>query len=141
MRFSSATNRSVAAVAVLILAGCAIQHRPLPDPQALSDVPRFETGYPVKIVNATPPREALVPIPPYDLPVNYRMYTDTAIRLWSAELEKRGGILRDDAARTITLALTDITVVRGFGKMTCVINFTVGTGAGYLRGFEVSHGH
>jgi len=129
---------AIGVLALVLLAGCTLQYVPKPSPEELIVVPVFQPGQPVAIVTKTAPREVLIPIPPYDLKVDFRKYADSAIQLLQSELQKRGGVVQESSAREIRFDLTDMRVVPGAGRMRCVINFTVATGDGYLRGLEAS---
>lgn len=54
----------------------------------------------------------------------------------SSELEKREGVVQTSASREIGLDFTDIRIIPGAGRLRAVINFTVTTGDGYVRGLE-----
>jgi len=126
------------ALVVMVVAGCTIQYVPKPSPEGPIVIPAFKPGQPVAIVNKTAPREAVLPVPTYDLRVDYGQYADSAIQLLKSELEKREGVIQTSASREIGLDFTDIRIIPGAGRLRAVINFTVTTGDGYVRGFEVS---
>jgi len=126
------------ALVVMVLAGCTMHYMPKPSPEELIVIPVFKPGQPVAIVNKTAPREVLLSVRPYDLRVDFRQYADSAIQLLKNDLEKRGGGVQASAPREIGLDFTDIGIVPGAGGFRVVINFTVTTGDGYVRGLEAS---
>jgi len=123
---------------VMVLAGCTVHYVPKPSPEEPIVVPVFKRGQPVAIINKTAPREVLLSVRPYDLRVDYQQYADSAIQLLKTELEKREGVVQTSASREIGLDFTDIRIVPGAGRFRAVINFTVTTGDGYVRGLEAS---
>ena len=123
---------------VMVLAACTIHYVPKPSPEEPIVIPVFKPGQPVAIVNKTAPREVVLPVPTYDLRVDYRQYADSAIQLLKSELEKRDGVVQTSASREIGLDFTDIRIVPSLGRFRAVINFTVTTGDGYERGVEAS---
>ena len=126
------------ALVVIVLAGCTIHYVPKPSPEEPIVIPVFKPGQPVAIINKTAPREALLSLQPYDLRVDYRQYADSAIQLLKSELEKGGGVVQTTASSEIGLDFTDIRIVPGAGRLRAVINFTVTTGDGFVRGLEAS---
>lgn len=131
----------ISAVAAVILAGCTLQYAPKPSSEELIVISAFKPGQPVAIINKTAPREVLLPVSAYDLRVDYRQYADSAIQLLRSELEKREGVVQTSASREIGLDFTDVRIVPGAGRLRAVINFTITTGDGYLRGLEASEGN
>jgi hypothetical protein len=127
----------IGALTAVLLAGCALGYVPKPNAEAVVDS-ALKPGQPVAIVNKTAPRDAPLPVPPYELRVDYRQYADAAITLLRGELEKRGTVVQASASREIRLNFTDIRIAPGPGRMRAVINCTVTTGDGYVRGFEAS---
>ena len=126
------------AFTALILAGCTVHYVPNPSPEELIVVPAFKPGQPVAIVNKTTPSDTRLPIGPYDLEVDFRKYADSVVQLLQAELAKRGGVVEASSSREIRFDLTDVRMDHGPARQRCVINFTVGTGDGYLRGLQAS---
>ena len=123
---------------VMVLAGCTIHYVPKPSPEEPIVFPSFKPGQPVAIINKTAPREVLLSVQTFDLRVDYRQYADSAIQLLKSELEKREGVVQTSASREIGLDFTDIRIAPSLGRLRAVINFTVTTGDGYVRGLEAS---
>lgn len=128
----------VSVLSAALLAGCTLQYVPKPSQDDLIVVPVFTPGQPVAIINHTPSRDVLIPVTPYDLQIDLRKYAETSIQLMRSELEKRGAVVLETSSREISLNLTDVRIVPGFGRFRCVMNVTVGTGDGFVRGFEAS---
>ena len=126
----------ISALTVMLVTGCTLQYVPEPSQEELIVVPVFKPGQPVAIINKTPSNEVLLPVSPYDLRVDYRQYADSAIQLLRSELEKRSGVVQTSTSREIGLNVTDVRITPGAGRFRAVINFTVTTGDGYLRGLR-----
>lgn len=123
---------------VMIFAGCTIHYVPKPSPEGPIVIPVFKLGQPVSIVNKTKPNEVVLPVETTDVRVDYRQCADSAIELLKRDLEKREGVVQTSASREIGLNFTDIHIIPGVRGLRAVINFTITTGDGYLRGFEAS---
>lgn len=128
----------ISALTVMLVTGCALQYVPKPSQEELIVVPVFKPGRPVAIVNKTASREVRIPVSPYDLEVDFRKYAEIAIQLMHKELERRGGVVQSTSSREISLDLADMRIVPGFGRFRCIMNATVATRDGYVRGFEAS---
>lgn len=126
------------ALVITVLAGCTIQYTPQPSPEERLAIPAFKPGLPVAIVNKTAAREVLLSVGPYDVRADFRQYADSAVQLLRRELERLQGVVQESAPREIGLDFTDIRIQRSAGSFRSVINFTVTTGDGYLRGLEAS---
>lgn len=123
---------------VTLLAGCTIQYTPKPNQNDLVVVPVFKPGAPVAIINKTPSLEVLVPVSRRDLQVDYGKYAEAAVQLMQGELQRRGALVQDMSSREIRLTLTNMRIVSRFSQFRCVMDTTVVTGDGFVRGFEVS---
>jgi hypothetical protein len=126
----------ICALTAMILAGCTLHYVPNPSSEELIVVPAFKPGQPVTIINKTAPSDTRLPIGPYDLQVDFRRYADSVVQLLQTELTNRGGVLEGSSSREIRFDITDVRIDQGAGRQRCVINFTIGTGDGYLRGLQ-----
>ncbi len=128
----------ICALTAMILAGCTLHYVPNPNSDELIVIPVLKPGQPVAIVNKTAPRETRLSVGPYDLQVDFGKYADSVVRLMQSELAKRGGVVDASSSRQIRFDITDVRIDQGAGRQRCVINFTIGTGDGYLRGLQAS---
>ncbi len=123
----------------LVLFGCTVRHVPEISSLAPGQVPDFRPAGPVKLVNAQPSSEnSISPLPPGNLSVNYREYTDSALELIRKEISNRGGMISGNAPKVIKLAITNIRIESPPSSFTCIINYTIETGDRYLRQFQVT---
>ncbi len=123
----------------LVLLGCTVRHAPGISSLAPGQVPDFRPGGPVKLVNAQLSSEnSTIPLPPGNLSVNYREYTESALELIRKEISNRGGMISDSALKVIKLAITNIRIESSSSNFTCIINYTIETGDGYLKGLRVT---
>ena len=121
---------------LLIFSACSPRYVPSEIPIDPSRIPGLRVAGPVKIVNAqTSSEDTVTPLGPNSLSVNYKEYTERAIKFLKTELERRGAVVSDSASKVIRFSITDVKMYRVF---TCIINYTVETGDGYVRGFEGS---
>ncbi len=75
-------------------------------------------------------------VPAVTLKVNYRQYTEIALKSLKKELEKKGVTIAAGGPKEIKLAVVDLKMIVMPGRSTCVLNYTVMTGDGYIRGME-----
>lgn len=107
------------------------------DPRA---VPRFEVTGAVRVVNASPSMPTVVlSAAVFRLSVDYKAFTDLAVTALGRELEKKGAVVADQAAKSINLAIVEVKIATNplDAKLTCVVDFSVETGDGYSRRHEV----
>lgn len=131
-------NKFLFLVLLLIIAGCTLRHTVSERTIETNRIPPFKAGGPVKLTNnREPSAENTVSVRPYTITVDYRQYTEIAIRLLKGELEKKGVRVVEKAAKEIKLSIVDLKVLPMPGVMRCILNYTVETGDGYVRGKQV----
>ena len=123
----------------LILCGCVTNYVPSEHEIGANRIPPFKPSGSVRLTNAQESSDDVsVSVPGVTtVTVNYRQYTELAIKLLKGELEKKGVAVLGNAAKEIRLAIVDLKVLTVPGTMRCLVNFTVKTGDGYVRGKEV----
>ena len=125
---------------LMLLASCGIhiQHAPSQLVVDSAKIPPFRVVGPVKLVNAqTLSQDVVIPLYfTHDVSANYKQYTDAAINSLKLELEKKGAMISGIDGKTLKLAIADIKVLDR-PQYLCLINYTVETGDGYLRGYRV----
>jgi hypothetical protein len=122
----------------LIFCGCISSYVPSEHEIGANRIPPFKPSGSVRLTNAQESsKDTSITISPSTFTVNYRKYTEIAIRLLKRELRKKGTIVSGYGAKEIKLAIVDLRVNRMPGTMRCFVNYTVKTGDGYVRGNEV----
>lgn len=140
-RMESRLGGSSVLVVLLVLSGYALRHVSAASTIEPDRVPSFNVAGPVQIINAQQSSEDVsIPIPLFTLTVNYGQYTESAIRLLKAELDKRSGVAPGSTPKRITVAIVDLRMIALAGTFRCIVNHTVETGDGYRRGIEVIGG-
>jgi hypothetical protein len=129
--------KRVLVMAFLIFFGCTLQHTPSEQRIDPARLPPFKPVAPVKLTNAQDSVENVsVPTVAATISVNYRDFTQLAIKLLKNELEKHGSTVQESAAKEIKLAIVDLKLLPLSTSHKCLINYTVVTGEGYVRGLE-----
>lgn len=124
-------------MAFLILFGCTLQHIPGEQQIDPSRLPPFNPIGPVKLTNAQDSSENVsLSTVGLTLLVNYRDYTQLAIKSLKSELEKHGSAVLESAPKEIRLAIVDLKLLPLSISHKCIINYTVVTGDGYVQGHE-----
>ena len=123
----------------LILCGCVTNYVPSEHEIGANRIPPFKPSGSVRLTNAQESSDDVsVSVPGVTtVTVNYRQYTEFAIKLLKGELEKKGVAVLGNAAKEIRLAIVDLKLLIVPGTTRCLVNFTVKTGDGYVRGKEV----
>lgn len=63
-------------------------------------------------------------------------WTDTAIKLTTSELEKRGFKIEKEQSKVLKLSIPRVTVHQGVFQIRTIVHLTVETGDGYKKDFE-----
>lgn len=125
----------------LILAGCSLRYVPSELSLEPARIPPFKRVGTVTLTNAHESSEDIsVSIPGATVTVNYKEYTDLVIKLLKSELDKRKEEITVSTPKVITVAIDDLKMFPMVGNFRCIINYTVKTGDGYVRGIEVLGG-
>ena len=97
--------------AIFIQSGCTVRYTPGDFQIKSGEIPSFSVSEPIRIVNAqTSSSDVILPVPPHKLKliINYKQYTDTAIKLLTGEIEKRGGKISEYASKVIKVSIIDL---------------------------------
>lgn len=123
---------------LIMIASCTLQHVPKEQKIEPAKIPAFKVVGAVKLVNAQlSSEEAQIAVPGFAVTVNYKNYTELALKLLQNELAKKTpAAATGSAAKEIKLAIVDIKMLPMSGNFRCIINYTVETGDGYVRGLE-----
>jgi hypothetical protein len=122
---------------VLTLIGCTIQHIPKEQSIEPARVPPFKVVGAVKLTNTQASIENMpIAVSPFTVNINYKNFTDLALKLLKNELDKKHAGGGTNAAKEIKLAIIDIKMLPMSGNFRCIINYTVETGDAYVRGLE-----
>ena len=125
-------------VGLLVLSGCALHHISAESTIEPDRIPEFKVAGPIEIVNAQQSSEDVaIPIPGFTVAVNYRQYTESAIKALRGELDRRAGPTAARTPKRVTLTIVDLRMVTTGTTFGCIINYTVETGDGSRRGIEV----
>ena len=81
--------------------------------------------------------DTFVSTPVYSLSINYKQFTELALKLLKKEVNDRSSSLFGTTPKEIKLTVVDVRLITKYFAYRCIINSTVETGDGYIRGFEV----
>ena len=123
------------------LCGCTLQHIPKEQTIEPAKIPPFKAIGTTVLTNTQASTEDVqIAIPAFTITVNYRSYTDLALRQLKSELDKKTDASRARPAKEFKLGIVDIKMLPMSGNFRCIINYTVETGDGYVRGLEAIGG-
>lgn len=91
---------------------------------------------PVMIANAVESSEEIVTRARLiNLPVNYRLYTESAIQLLKRELESNGVVVSGSATKVMNVAILNVGLTKSLVDFWCVIDASLQLGDGSMQGF------
>ena len=117
--------------------GCTVHHIPKDLSVIQGAVQPFSIGETVKLINAQAfSKEVLTTSRGYDLPVNYKQYTESAIQLMEKEIEKNGGIVSEGASKAIHLSIVNVSLTKSLMRYRSIIDATIQIGKGHVQGYN-----
>jgi|SRR5919108_2901307 hypothetical protein len=126
---------------LMMIPGCTLQHVPKEQKIAPANIPPFKVVGAVRLTNTQSSVEDVpLAIPGFTINVNYKSYTDIALKLLRSELDNKSGAVAGSAAKEIKVAIVDIKMLPMSGNFRCIVNYTVESGDGYIRGLEAIGG-
>ncbi len=122
----------------LISSGCTVKYLAKESLVDSTRIPRFKVAGEVKLTNAQGSSDdVLVPKGNITLSINYREHTQLILNLLKKELDERSSTLFGDAPKEIKLAVVDVKMIPTQLMTRCIMNSTIETKEGYIRGIEV----
>lgn len=117
--------------------GCTVHHTPKDLSLAPGSIQPFSVSTPVILINAqSSSKEVLTTSMEYDLPVNYRQYTESAIKLLKEEIEKNGGTVLTEAPKAIHLSIVNVSLTKSLVRYRSIVDATIQLGNSPVKGFN-----
>ena len=126
------------AMLAVICTGCAYTEHYVPTDLSVppGSISSLAPAGPVMIVNAQESSEEVVTRARLiNLPVNYRLYTESAIQLLKRELESNGVIVSESASKVMNIAILHVGLTKSVVDFWCVIDASLQLGDGPMQGF------
>jgi hypothetical protein len=102
--------------------------------------PRFASAGPVSIQSAIArPQRFEIVLPVQSMTVSMQEYTDALVERIIRLLEDQGAAVVADSEPSAEVEVVYVNILPGAGSFQCVVDFTVRTGDGYVRGHQARH--